>query len=280
MLPATVVGASISILGIAVDRFLLPSDSRPILVSDYLQGLAAAAMFYAVALYYTAYQQTLQAQLNMIAEMNHHVRNALAAITFSADLSKSPQLVEVSRSAVNRIEWALREVLPDALRQTTKRQRTGTRRRIAVLGVSLLLVVLLGVLDYVTGPEITFVFYLMPVSLSAWFAGEWAGFAIGLVSAFCWLFSNRLAGLTYSHPEFIYWNAVIKLFVFLIAAFVFATLRAGVEMRRELSRVEALEKRVLNHTPDGVLERDASLSTAPRAVEGPSEKQQSSNPYS
>ena len=48
----------------------------------------------------------------MIARMNHHIRNALQVIQYGlTDTATMP--AEYMRDAIKRIEWALREVLPD-----------------------------------------------------------------------------------------------------------------------------------------------------------------------
>ena len=52
------------------------------------------------------------ARMQVIAEMNHHIRNALAPISLSADVTDNQQLVRVISQGVDRIDWALREILP------------------------------------------------------------------------------------------------------------------------------------------------------------------------
>ncbi|MFZ0661824.1 MAG: hypothetical protein WAM66_03970 [Acidobacteriaceae bacterium] len=49
----------------------------------------------------------------VIEEMNHHIRNALQIIVARANLSMNdiPELCQVT-TAVERIDWALREILP------------------------------------------------------------------------------------------------------------------------------------------------------------------------
>jgi|SRR5271157_495984 len=54
----------------------------------------------------------LQERLRTISEMNHHIRNALLVINFEASSEKYERSVERIRDSVARIEWALREVLP------------------------------------------------------------------------------------------------------------------------------------------------------------------------
>ena len=48
----------------------------------------------------------------MIRLMNHHVRNSLQVISFAASSPQQEELGNNLRDAVERIEWALREVLP------------------------------------------------------------------------------------------------------------------------------------------------------------------------
>ncbi|MFB3813691.1 MAG: hypothetical protein ACE14L_06225 [Terriglobales bacterium] len=57
------------------------------------------------------HRQMLQ-RLRMISEMNHHIRNALEQIELSAHTSQDQRHVEILHAATARIEWALREVLP------------------------------------------------------------------------------------------------------------------------------------------------------------------------
>jgi hypothetical protein len=51
-------------------------------------------------------------RMQVIAEMNHHIRNALAAISLSTDTIQNQQSIWVISESVDRIAWALREVLP------------------------------------------------------------------------------------------------------------------------------------------------------------------------
>ncbi len=52
------------------------------------------------------------ARMQVIAEMNHHIRNALAPISLSVDAIENQQLIRVISDGVDRIDWALREILP------------------------------------------------------------------------------------------------------------------------------------------------------------------------
>jgi signal transduction histidine kinase len=50
-------------------------------------------------------------RMQVISEMNHHIRNALSAISLSADSIENQQCMQVISHSVDRIEWALREIL-------------------------------------------------------------------------------------------------------------------------------------------------------------------------
>jgi hypothetical protein len=80
-------------------------------VSNGLTGLVAGFLFYNLALKERLRRDLFRERLRTIAEMNHHIRNALQVITY-ATATKHDESVELIRSSVERIEWALREVLP------------------------------------------------------------------------------------------------------------------------------------------------------------------------
>jgi signal transduction histidine kinase len=52
------------------------------------------------------------ARMQVIAEMNHHIRNALSPVSLSLDATEDQHLNRVISEAVDRIDWALREILP------------------------------------------------------------------------------------------------------------------------------------------------------------------------
>jgi hypothetical protein len=56
--------------------------------------------------------KALARRLRTIELMNHHVRNALQTITYSVYMRAQLQQVTEIKDAVQRIDWALREILP------------------------------------------------------------------------------------------------------------------------------------------------------------------------
>lgn len=110
----------------------------------------------------------------------------------------------------------------------------GRQSRLFVIISSFVMVLLLGGLDYLTGPEIFVpIFYLIPVSLAAWFGGGWAGVGISVASALTGL-NLDLVLRSYSHPAIPYWNALVRLGFFLIATYTLTNLQAARRLREEL----------------------------------------------
>jgi hypothetical protein len=75
---------------------------------DFAGGVIVAVLLYIDE---RRRRRALAEQLQIIALMNHHVRNALQAIKYAR---YTPDDVRVLEDAVARIEWALREILPGA----------------------------------------------------------------------------------------------------------------------------------------------------------------------
>jgi len=58
-------------------------------------------------------RQALQQRLDMVAEMNHHIRNALEVILSAAYQTHDSGMIACIRAATDRVLWALNEVLPE-----------------------------------------------------------------------------------------------------------------------------------------------------------------------
>jgi len=109
-------------LGVGLMSFLATEVMHYLLVPDLgrrwerwlAEGVSALVVaFLTGRLLRSAHQQREATLLRMqvISEMNHHVRNALAAIILTAESGQNQQSLQVIAESVGRIEWALREVL-------------------------------------------------------------------------------------------------------------------------------------------------------------------------
>ena len=78
-------------------------------IDDALVGLVGSFL---VLLYERRQRQNIIRKLEVIRLMNHHVRNSLQVISLAVSVPQPEQTREQLQRAVERIEWALREVLP------------------------------------------------------------------------------------------------------------------------------------------------------------------------
>ena len=103
------VAVSSYVLEVRLHRNGIPSRDL-ILLSSFLVGLVAGALVYFLSVRERQRRAYVDCRLRVIAEMNHHVRNALQVITFYSRKGEKQEVGVVE--AVERIQWALREVLP------------------------------------------------------------------------------------------------------------------------------------------------------------------------
>jgi two-component sensor histidine kinase len=113
---ALIAALAVFLIGTALDYVLLADvhDSRVTVVevSDALGGLVAGALMFRLLQYERERRERLRQKLAVIADMNHHVRNALQVISFHAYSSADKEQLEAVRQSMERIQWALKEILP------------------------------------------------------------------------------------------------------------------------------------------------------------------------
>jgi signal transduction histidine kinase len=127
------------------------------------------------------------------------------------------------------------------LRPRNLARLTLSRKALAV--VCLLLVGIIGYIDYLTGYERSLLlFYLLPISLAAWFGSLIFSLAIVVVSVAAWKLSDLAAGI----PAIGFWNAGMAFFSYALFAGVLSRLRTLVlELdRRVHERTAALQHEV------------------------------------
>jgi K+-sensing histidine kinase KdpD len=101
------------------------------------------------------------------------------------------------------------------------------RSKLVVTAAGLIAIVLLGVLDYFTGPQISFsIFYLLPISIVTWLTDRQSGIITAALGAITWLVADLTTQTSYSHPLIPYWNAAVRLFVFLIIVYLESALKS------------------------------------------------------
>jgi signal transduction histidine kinase len=115
-------GVKFASLAVGLAAFLATEIMHYLLVPDigrHWERLLAEAVSAVVVALLTAQLMHAENQrreaallrMQVISEMNHHVRNALAAVSLTADSIQNQQCIRVISESVDRIEWALREIL-------------------------------------------------------------------------------------------------------------------------------------------------------------------------
>ena len=120
-------------------------------------------------------------------------------------------------------------------------ERLGRLSKPILLSVGFIFVLLLGVIDYLTGREISFaIFYLIPICLVAWFTNRRNGIMISVASAVTWFLAETMSGPAYSHFYVPYWNVATRFSFFLIVNHMLSALKSTLERERELARTDSL----------------------------------------
>ena len=111
------VAVVVSLIGVVLDRLLLKegiSRLDMLVFSNGLTGLFAGGLFWQMAREAKASRALVEERMKTIAELNHHIRNALQVIKFLGGQRSGLDAVQLQliNDSADRIEWALREVLP------------------------------------------------------------------------------------------------------------------------------------------------------------------------
>ena len=101
------------------------------------------------------------------------------------------------------------------------------RSRWSLVLAGLAVLVLIGIVDYLTGFEMLFsVFYLLEVGLAAWFVGRGFGLLMSVLSVVVWIGGDVAAGAHYSSLVIPAWNALILMVFYFIVVWLLTNLRA------------------------------------------------------
>jgi diguanylate cyclase (GGDEF)-like protein len=110
-----------------------------------------------------------------------------------------------------------------------------------VLTISLLLLALLGWLDYLSGDYSLIVFYLVPVSLVAWFV-NWPSGVLFCFLAFVARFTadEFSSSFSFSNATLHYWNLIVEFLFLLIMSLLFSALRKNLDAEKTRASTDPL----------------------------------------
>jgi diguanylate cyclase (GGDEF)-like protein len=102
---------------------------------------------------------------------------------------------------------------------------------------------LVGVVDFLTGAEISFaVFYLLPIAFAAWFGGRTIGLMVAFTACAAWLAADLMADAGSSHPLIPFWNGTVRLVLFALNALMLSEIHRRLDSEEHLARIDPLTR--------------------------------------
>jgi hypothetical protein len=106
-----------------------------------------------------------------------------------------------------------------------------------ILSLAVLVSLVLGVGDWITGPLFSFtIFYMVPVALVAWLVGARAGVLLSLFCAVVWTVADGEPWPSSFPPVLDLWNVAVRLGFFFLVTWALATTRRALESQNTLAR--------------------------------------------
>jgi diguanylate cyclase (GGDEF)-like protein len=107
------------------------------------------------------------------------------------------------------------------------------------VSLAVALVLVLGVIDYKSGYEISLsLFYLIPIFLVVWYTDGRMGLVLACASTIAWFIADYSAGLKYSLPSIYLWNAILRLGFYCVVSWLGTTLKKAYMLNLELARTD------------------------------------------
>jgi signal transduction histidine kinase len=116
------------------------------------------------------------------------------------------------------------------------------RRKGVVLITAAVLLAIVAYFDYITSIELSFsIFYLIPISLVAWYIGIRAGLLTSTLGAVIWFtLDSVIGGHLYSNPSAKYWNALVRFSFFIVVTVILSRLKISMDAIRAQSKEMAV----------------------------------------
>jgi diguanylate cyclase (GGDEF)-like protein len=113
-----------------------------------------------------------------------------------------------------------------------------------VIFVSSLLLLLLCWLDYITGDYSLIIFYLIPVSLTAWFVGKSTGVVFCFLSLLVRIIADYGSYPATRYSNLHYWNVFIEFLFLIIMSLLFSILKNNLDSEKSLARIDPLTRTI------------------------------------
>ncbi|WP_018719507.1 GGDEF domain-containing protein [Arhodomonas aquaeolei] len=135
--------------------------------------------------------------------------------------------------------------------------------RLGTIGVMLLAlagVALIGMIDYVTGYEVSVSeFYLLPLTVAAWYKGRLAAVIIAALCCTSWYVADTAAGRPAGDEAVAVWNTVVRLVFLVVTGVLLDALRTSFDAQRRLARTDGLTGLLVRRAFNDQLQRTLAL---------------------
>ena len=103
--------------------------------------------------------------------------------------------------------------------------------------LSLIVAAGIGYLDFMTDDELNlYVFYFVPIAISAWFIGRGTATVLSFVTVIVWFWVDYQSGHKFSSHFFAVWDVIFRLIAFYIMGWTISTLRHMFDVERNLAK--------------------------------------------
>ncbi|MBN2790154.1 MAG: hypothetical protein JXR69_08185 [Candidatus Delongbacteria bacterium] len=101
---------------------------------------------------------------------------------------------------------------------------------------AIIALILIGILDYATGPQFGFfVFYYLPILFAGWYMGRNYAILFSLLATLIWFYADSIAAQSYYSEFFRYWNSFIRLLSFSLVGILFSNFRINFDKEKEMN---------------------------------------------
>ena len=109
--------------------------------------------------------------------------------------------------------------------------------KLYIFSISIIVTIILGFLDYISGQEFTFyIFYIIPVLFVVWFAGKKYGLILSFACLLSLYVDNFLGRTIVISVSLIIWNIFIQVSFFVILVLLISYLKQILEKEKELEK--------------------------------------------
>ena len=109
--------------------------------------------------------------------------------------------------------------------------------RSGIAAFSIVIALVLGIVDYLTGPYFSLtVFYLFPVALAAWYIGRRAAILVSIFCALVWTIADIGSFGTNLSLALDLWNSIVRFSFFMIVSYTLTSTRRAIDRENALAK--------------------------------------------